>query len=71
MTNCDQISVANLELEKSTGRRLHLQQTGGSQENGTNHKKENGQISNDGTRGQYSLSDPSAFFCKILAHSHF
>ena len=39
------------------------QQIGGSLENGMNHNKENGKISNG---GEDSLSDPSAFFARIL-----
>ena len=75
MKNCDQIlsGQVGIGIGKSTGRRhhLHLQQIGGSQENGTNHNKENDKMSNCGTRGAYSLPDPSTLLCKNLAHSFF
>ena len=38
---------------------------------GMNHNKENGKISNGGKSGKYSLSEPSTFFCKNLAHCCF
>ena len=68
MKKCDQILSGKVGIGKSTGRRhhLHLQQIGGSQENGTNHNKENGMMSNGGTRGKHSLSDPSALFARVF-----
>ena len=58
---CDRILCGKVAIGMSTGRMHppHLQQIGGSQENGTNHNKENGNISNGGKRGKYSLFDPS------------
>ena len=58
-------------FRKSTGRKhhLHLQQIGGSQENGMNHNQENSKISNGGKSGQYSLSEPSTFIARAL-HIH-
>ena len=46
----DQILSGNVGIGKPTGRRHppHLQQIGSSQENGTDHNKENGKISNGG-----------------------
>ena len=70
-TNCGRILGGGVAFGESAGRGYILvifQQIGGSQENGTNHNQENGEISNGGKSGEYSLSDPSAF-CKILAHS--
>ena len=43
-----------------------LIQVGGSQENGMNHKEENGKISNGVKSGKYSLSDPSAPCAGVL-----
>ena len=61
MKNCDQILSGKVGIGMSTGRRhhLHLQQIGGSQENGMNHNKENGKINNGGKKSKYNLSSPS------------
>ena len=72
MKRCDQNSSGKVGIfRKSTGRRhhLHLQQIGGSQENGMNHNQENSKISNGGKSGQYSLSEPSTFIARAL-HIH-
>ena len=65
MKNCDQNLSGKVRIiRKSGGRRhhLHLQQIGGSQENGMNHNKKNGKISSGGKSGEYSRSEPSNFF---------
>ena len=66
--NCDRILSGKVGIGKSTVRRHppHLQQIGGTQENGTNHNKENGKISNGGKSFDFSIHQ---FFCKSLAHS--
>ena len=58
---CDQILSGKVGIGRSSGRRrrLHLQQNGGSLENGMNHNKENDKINNGGKRGKYKLSNPS------------
>ena len=64
MKHCDQILSGKVGIGKSAGRRhhLHLQQSGGIQESGTNHNKKNCNMSSGGRRGKYSFSAPSALF---------
>ena len=62
-----------VRVGKSIGRRhsSHLQQSGGYQENGTNHNKDNCKISNGGKCVDCSLLSNHHFFCKNLAHTQF
>ena len=70
LKNYDQILNGLVGIETTTNHRrhLHLQQRGGSQENGTNHNKENGKINNSGKSGEYSLSLIRQFFFARILH---
>ena len=69
MKNYDQILNGKAGIGTSTNHRrhLHLQQLGGSQENDTNHYKENGKINKKWEEWwMQSLFNPSVLFARIL-----
>ena len=76
MKKCDQNLSGKVGIHgQNTGLKhhLHLQQIGGSEENGMNHIKKNGKISNGGKSDKYSLSDPPTLqeSCAFLFKKHF